>query len=320
MKLKKCIFCEELFEYITERQQHCKKPECRKAWNRLKHQERRKNKTCKKCGKIFSPEFGESNEYCSNCRSLIILPKIYNTYIQQVKCRQCGKILETNIKNLTHEPALEVFTKTCEECKQLNNDNTSYRMRINNPGYRGITLTESEYFQRQVDKEIERHEKQLFKEDRIKEARLQTSYRMKFNNPMHNTESKQKALNTVKLKNLSKNHDQEPKVNIRENIRSFLGKWRKLNLDRANYTCEICGTKNVPLQVHHKTIKYKDIFYQCCRELNIKPSTIIYHSEDYYKVKEAVLNYHFQHPDLGLVVCDDCHKDLDLYYKKKKGL
>lgn len=72
------------------------------------------------------------------------------------------------------------------------------------------------------------------------------------------------------------------------------------------------------MNVHHCKIKFKDIFYLCCKQVGIKPSELIYQSEAYYKVKDLVIQYHECNSDLGIVVCEDCHENIDKCFKNKK--
>lgn len=129
----------------------------------------------------------------------------------------------------------------------------------------------------------------------------------------------QKRIDTLKKKSEEKAKEIKEQKELKgsylaEDIRSYLGKWRKSNLERVNYTCELCGVKDVPLQIHHK-IPYRNIYYNCCSQIGVAPMNLIRKSSEYYQVKDLVVQYHLQHlEDLGLVVCKECHKKIDKIY------
>lgn len=91
--------------------------------------------------------------------------------------------------------------------------------------------------------------------------------------------------------------------------------WRKNNLERANYKCEICGTSGVFLHIHHM-VQFSSIVESFAKILNLDLKTVEYMSDDYLKLEKMVLEYHFTH-NIGIVVCECCHDNIDINFHKQ---
>ena len=92
--------------------------------------------------------------------------------------------------------------------------------------------------------------------------------------------------------------------------------WRKANFERANYACECCGATGGYLHVHH-TEKFSDIVERLANELNLDLKTLEYGSDEYKELEKQVNDYHKEY-DIGLVVCENCHDQVDKCFHKRK--
>lgn len=73
------------------------------------------------------------------------------------------------------------------------------------------------------------------------------------------------------------------------------------------------------LHIHHTT-PFREILKLICDELNLKYEDLkqIKHlDENYCKIKEKLLNYHYTH-ECGIVVCPICHSKIDEHYHLEK--
>lgn len=191
MYQKICEICGKEYESRDNRSRCCKDPKCVKEMHHLKYLNDTKECICSKCGKTYLATRKQSKNMCKDCvRSEDYSFK--NTYEQRIICRQCGKIIKTVTKNLTNTPLYDNPSVTCDECKKLNNEKSSYRMKTNNPAF-DAPITIEEYEQIKLNNNIQ---KQKIKEENIS-RNLQ---RMLTNNPMHNEKIKAKVMATLKEK------------------------------------------------------------------------------------------------------------------------
>lgn len=320
-KIKKCIICgKDLTE--TKQNKLCLNKNCHETWNRLKYSKKEFKHICKLCNKEFiTVGCGEKRVLCDSCK-LIKIPHVYKKVIEQnVVCGCCGKVLYTQTK-MGSRAKSQIIGGTCDTCKLLHKNKMSNRMKLNNPSYNGKKLTVKEYNKIQKEKEIK---KELLKKKKIIN-RIKSSERMKLNNPMKNPETAQKASQTIlsrikdgtlKYKRGIERKGFKGSRTILQYFRFYLKNWRKENLLRSNYTCEICGKHGGKLHIHHK-IQLSKIVDGIAKDFNIDLSKLEYGSDDYIKIEEKLLEYHRSN-DIGLVVCADCHDKIDPHYHKGKG-
>ena len=317
-KIKKCEYCGEMFEYRDYRQIHCKKPECIKAHNRHLYNDVRVQKSvCQYCGKEYIATGKMSKTICKECHLKHKSPYQFKNVIEQKHvCRQCGELLYIVNKNVTNNLVEVVADKTCDKCKKNNRLKLSFRMKLNNPTYTK-PLTEKEYNDKVTERNKNFQEREESRESRLEALKLSASKRMKENNTMKNPDMVKKMIATFKL-NRDKYYKQKPKVmNCKEAMRDYIQFWKNENLERANYQCELCGAKDCKLYVHHSKIKFKDIYLHSCTKLGLNSAHIQYRSEEYYKLKEEIVNYHKENKDLGQVLCKECHAKVDPHFRIK---
>lgn len=135
-------------------------------------------------------------------------------YTQKIVCRQCGKILGERIKNKTGNILEFSGEITCNDCKKKNQLNAKIRMVLNNPQPSKNQIESDNKFVKEYLSEKENlnlKEKLLllllncldFKkeqelQEKIKQNCLETSERMKTNNPMFNKDVVEKVVKTQK--------------------------------------------------------------------------------------------------------------------------
>lgn len=316
--IKQCQICQQEFETRDSRTIVCFNNECRKEWNRIQYKNKTKTCICQKCGKEYQATEKQSKELCPEC--IKEKPHILKEFQQNIVCRQCGKILGTVTKKITRKILENNPAYTCDECKKKNNLEASLKMKLNNPARDKKELTWEEYCQTEKEKEQEKQQKEIRKE----QYRKETSERMKKDNPMKNPNSKAKMQETMK-KRLASGELKYPRGKERKSfkgtrslqnyIRICLIDWKKANFERTDYTCEVCGARRGYLQVHHKE-PFIEIFERFLKELGLNGQEIEYMSEDYLKLEKAIVDYHNSH-DIGLVVCESCHDKVDPKFHKR---
>lgn len=318
---KVCIICNQEFETRDRRTVCCKNSDCRKQFNRLKYANDTVECTCRACGKVYSATRKQKHDCCPDCVSK--LPYSYKEQVEQKHCcRQCGKILYIDLKNVTKNIPEVVYDVTCVECKEKNRLLASERMMLNNPSRPNMVYKSVE--EAKLAKEQRQIAKRKYKTKNDMKAAL--SEKMKINNPMFNKETRQKAHDTLmaRIANNEIKYDWKHSPyykgtrGIKNYIRLSLVWWRKANFERANYTCECCGATGVYLHVHH-TEKFSDIVERFANELKLDLKTLEYGSDEYKELEKCVNDYHKEH-DIGLVVCEGCHDQVDAHFHKRKLL
>lgn len=319
MYKKFCVICGREFTCRDRRTETCSN-DCHRVLARRKYKTNTVNCRCDTCGKTYKATLKQSKQICPAC--LKARPHEYETYEQKIVCRRCGAVVQVCFKKKSRgktKPILAIVT--CDACKRLIAKSFSDRMKLNNPSYERA-LTPEEYKQKQETKERLKQDKAQRKEQNRKKA----SERMRVNNPMFNPETVKKVAKILKQKwengeitidrTKSKNYKGD-RGTIRY-LRIALKPWRVANLKRADYRCELCGKNHPFLHVHHK-IPFRDIVEECQKCLNIKSlDKIEYKSEEYLQLEDMVLSFHFNN-DIGLVVCPDCHDQVDSRYHKSKA-
>ena len=316
---KVCIICNQEFETRDSRTVCCKKSDCRKQCNKLKYAKSTIERTCKTCGKSYLATRKQKHDCCPDCIKKLLYH--YKEHVDQKHCcRQCGKIMYTECKNVTKNIPEVLYDITCDECKEKNRLLASERMMLNNPSHPHTTYNSVE--EAKLAKEQMQMAKRKYKTKEDMKAAF--SERMKINNPMFNKEIRQKVHDTLMARiannEINYNWKNSPYYKgdrgIKNYIRLSLVWWRKANFERANYACECCGATGGYLHVHH-TEKFSDIVERLANELNLDLKTLEYGSDEYKELEKQVNDYHKEH-DIGLVVCENCHDQVDKCFHKRK--
>lgn len=323
---KKCIYCGNYFQPYMRKQNVCNNPECKKKRNHDSYAKRTKECVCSKCGNIYYATDKQSKSLCKNC----VRSEKYNyneEYIQNIVCRVCGKIVGTRVKNKTRKPLINSKEVTCEDCKKKWHEKSSLRMKLCNPNSESLTLDEYNKLKekQEKDREIWYKEKDSRKENNRKKA----SERMRKNNPMRNKKSVEKMIRTLKeniksgktvykkgkdRKNWKGGHSR----NIQNYLRVALKTWRQQKLKESNYTCQICGKRHCYFNVHH-TYPFRLIVNDALKDLNLNIDDIKFRSEEYDILEKWIVEYHFNN-NVGIVLCQDCHDSVDMYFHKSNLL
>ena len=155
-----------------------------------------------------------------------------------------------------------------------------------------------------------------------------SSIRMKENNPMFNSDTVNKMKETIQKHiadgTITYKHGSEHwlwKGNRELNgyVRVGLRKWVKHMFENAHFTCQHCGKTHTELQVHH-TKPLRNIISEFLDKHNytIEYMNSIIGSKEYNNFIQEIIDYHFQeNENIGIVVCPECHNELDPYYKRK---
>lgn len=329
-KLKVCEICGQ--EFLCKTNAKVCSDTCRKIYyqraSRKAYEASKTKYTCVKCGKDKFSDIPPEDGLCRHCRETHYQFK--NQVTQKTLCKHCLKLLGSKTVNLTRPDSAHIIWKVCDDCKLLNYQYASDRMRLNNPSYFGESYSEEEY---QAKKEFEARV-QLYKqsEEYKQNIRNKLSERMRMNNPMRDEAVRLKGVATRKanvengliIQKRGIQHAAWKGNNneVRNVLRRALKQWRIDNLERANYTCERCGKSHCQLHIHHKETFF-DIVNKCAEKLQIDIKTLNVvdpktndYNKDFILLETAVVNYHKNNPDLGIVVCLDCHDIIDPQFRK----
>lgn len=322
MSIKNCEICEKPFKGRKD-SVVCSNEKCRKERDNRKARERYAKtlieKTCPVCKKLFLGKGKQLN--CDNCKKKRT-PVFKETFKQEIRCRSCDKLLETHTKNKTNKSALILYSKTCDDCKEILNEKQSQYMKLNNPSYSN-NLSEDEYLLKQ--KELEDYNSVENINYRREQSREKASERMKIDNPMFNSESVDKMKKTlndrIKSKDIiypqGKNHPlYKGNRNFNKQVRIYLRKWIINQMSLVNFTCQKCNKNNCELQVHHIE-PLRDIINDHLIKHEIKIDDLELGSDKCIEIIEDIVKYHNDN-NVGLVVCSKCHSNIDKHYKLRK--
>lgn len=319
---RKCIYCGCDISHKRKDAVICDNPECRRKQYNDRYNAKLYDKVCPVCGKHFQGVKHRIN--CDECERIRTVINYSQKIAQYIHCKHCGKILETKLKNVTKPITEHLYTGCCEECKQKNYENLSLRMKLNNPAY-NKALTLQEYnFKKEHDDYVTWFNKYDIK--RKEEIKKSLHLRMTLHNPMKNKETVQKMILT-KQQNRLRNKDKPFKHksswkglrNFHQHVRIELRYWHKQRMQEAGYKCQICGKMHEELNVHH-TEPLRDIIDRILKQHNIlSKEEIDINSELCNQLVKEIKEYHDNHPEIGIVVCTECHSKIDKHYKPRKS-
>ena len=325
-----CEVCGKSIDDLPGQRKICLNPKCIAEQKRRKYAASKKEKICKKCGKTF---LGTAKQTCcEKCRSNHDHSNSFKTIQQTIVCEKCGKVLKV-VEKAQSGKVKEVLAKgICEECKEKSRQVSSKRMQENNPMFNidtrtKVSMTKSRNMGGQILSEEETKEKLLYRNSHTPETREETSLRMHLYNPMYNPETKNKMINTLKQNILEEKitYKKGPEHHLWKGNRTFnkavrieLRNWVKSKFEEAKYTCQKCGKINTELQVHHLE-PLRDIIQKFLdkHDYTIDYINSIEGSNEYLSLIKEIVNYHNENMQIGLVVCPECHNEIDIYYKRK---
>ena len=153
------------------------------------------------------------------------------------------------------------------------------------------------------------------------------SLRMHLNNPMYNPETRKKMSETFKrkiangeitYKKGSEHYLWKGNRTFNKAVRIELRKWVQQKFAEVNYVCQKCGKDHTELQVHHLE-PLRDIIQKFLDKYNYTMEYInsIEGSKEYFDFIQKIVEYHYEHPEIGLVVCPNCHYEIDDQYRRK---
>lgn len=310
----------------TRRIKTCDSEECKRA-NRLhKYQERLHTKTCKYCGKEF---LGKDKELlCDECKGKHNAELVKKE--QTVICSQCGKEIRRQMKCVTKW--VDTIYEVCDVCKKenkiKNSENSRQRMKDNNPMYdKEIAKKVGDTRRRIYVEECERIGKkpsprQVVKE--IPETKEETSIRMHEHNPMYDENIRKQVSETLKEKIANgeivyKRGSEHPlwKGNrpLTKHVRINLRKWVRMKFEEAHFICQVNGERKCELHVHHLE-PLRDIIARYLEKYNTNSQDILKDENLLNEFTNEIVKYHFEHPEIGIVVCPQCHHKIDSHYRR----
>lgn len=320
-----CEICGTSIDDLPGQRRICKNPECEAEQKRRKYAQTLKEKICKKCGDTF---LGTSKQTCcENCRKHKDIT--FEVIEQKVVCEDCGALLRTESKKVNGKTKEIIAKGMCDACKQKHREKLSLQMKEHNP------MFDPEVVKKTFETRRYKYLQKCEEEGRLpyvrkgckgetKEERVQ---RMKEHNPMFDPETKAKVSKTLKEKILSgeivyakgpEHHLWKGNRNFNKAVRIELRKWVKEQMEKVHYICQKCGKTHTELHVHHLH-PLRDIISDTLNKNNLTIIDInsMEGSEQYFDIIKQIVEYHYQHNDIGIVVCPQCHNELDSYYKRK---
>lgn len=268
-----CEVCGTPIDDLPGQRRICKNPECEAEQRRRKYANSLKEKVCAICGNTFMATGKQT--LCESCREqskkerLDKITTFTETIEQQIVCKYCGKLLRTETKKKTAKTKEILAKGVCEDCKRINREKSSKRMKEDNP------MKNPEVAEKMGDTKRRQYEELCALEGRIPGKRRDYKgetpemlrERMRLNNPMFNPETRKKVSETFKRKIEAgeikyvkgpEHHLWKGNRNFNKAVRVELRSWVKKEFEKASYTCQKCGKTHTELHVHH-LIPLRDI-------------------------------------------------------------
>lgn len=328
-----CEICGKNIDDLPSQRRICKDPNCISEQKRRKYKELTKEKSCEICGKIFDAT--PKQKLCPECRSKAnnrALEKIKSmstnakTIKQEIRCKYCGEFVRYEDKKDLPRTKSVLNTGVCDKCKDLRKKQISKSMKANNKGKRRKGIKRIAF---KIINFLSHIIKRLFKNIRKKYISLKIRRRMRINNPVFNKKVVEKIKNTTKKRRelgliVTKKGSDSPLwrggANLNRSIRIALRPWVFEKLREKDYICENCGSRGKELHVHHK-VPLRDIIKifleksgKTRKELNN-----INGSQEYLDFVNEIVKFHYDNPEVGIVVCHKCHNKIDKYYRRIKS-
>jgi hypothetical protein len=308
-----CTICLNEFDKKTNGK-YCS-PACTKVAGRLNYAKRLTEKACDNCNQLY---VGSRNScLCENCKDLK-RPKKYQTITANLTCTNCEAVIGTYTKALTKGGDSKP-SKVCDKCKEESRRQTSERLKQNNPMHDpAVAQRVGQTLKTKFDTDLAYREQQL--ENMRKacvaprspitdEQRERARERMINDNPMKNPEIKAKVQTKLKGSSRPKGPDHGNWKGNRERAQTIRTRlypvWTFPHLEKAQFKCEVCGTKDTKLEVHHESQSFKSCLEECLNGADIKLLT----ESELEHIIQLVIKNHEQ--ITGKVVCVPCHRKID---------
>lgn len=308
-----CTICLNEFDKKTNGK-YCS-PVCSKAAGRLGYAKRQSEKACDNCSQLY---VGSKNScLCENCKD-VKRPKKYQTITANLTCTNCEAVIGTYTKALTRRE-LSKPSRVCDVCKEESRRQTSERLKQNNPMHDPIvaqrvgqtlkTRFDSDPEYKEKMQEIGRKAGTTYRPVMTDEHRERSRERMINDNPMKNPETKAKVQSKLIGRSVPKGPAHGNWKGTRERAQTIRTRlypaWTFPHLEKAQFKCEVCGTKDTKLEVHHESQSFKSCLEECLNGADIKLLT----ESDLERIIQLVINKH--DTITGKVVCVPCHRKID---------
>ncbi len=253
--------------------------------------------------------------------------------MQKILCPKCGSLIEEVKRTSNRQSSTKKSRTICATCKELHiadmvtrnksssmRESNRTRMKTDNPMFEAKVRTKMASTLTGTQKSIKEYA--TLKKDVPRLSMTEISTKMKLNNPMHNVDTVSKMKTTmnrrieegiIEYKKGNEHHLWRGNRDFNNTCRTQLYPvWTKKVLERDNFTCTMCQTKN-NLQVHH--IKpLRSILAEVKKENSINSFSCI-SSGDWQPLIDEVTQRH--KIEEGITVCSACHAIVDDKYKGK---
>lgn len=309
-----CAICFTEFKKKTNGR-YCS-PACSKVASNMGYSKRKEEKSCKNCNR---PYMGTKNSrLCEDCKG-VTMPKNFKVVTAELLCTNCQCVLGTYTKAMT-KGKLSKPSRVCDSCKQESRRKNSERLKHNNPMHNPETVQKVGHTLRtKFETDPEYREKMQENGRRAgtmsppppntAEQRDRARERMINDNPMKKPEIKAKVQTKLKGRPYPKgpaNHRWKGNRARAQSIRTRLYPvWTFPHLEKAQFKCELCGTKDTKLEVHHESQSFKSCLEECLNGSDIKLLT----EAELEHIIQLVIKKHEQ--ITGKVVCVPCHRKID---------
>ena len=310
-----CKICSNSFEKTTNKK-YCSK-QCVAVANNTAYKRRLKEKPCKYCNSIFVGS--RLQVICQSCKNTEI-KRNFAEIVCSIQCRKCGTVVDSKIKKLTKTNIID-NNVICDDCKKQTSIWRSLHMKQHNPMFKKDVVEKSQRtLKNKFENDTEYREKVIshmrflgktYRTVMTEEQRLLASYRMKTDNPMRNTDIKQKNIETRK-RNGQRNPTGKEHRNWKGNrdraqtIRTRLYKpWIYPILERSSFCCELCNATKTRLEVHHDSMSFAECLSKCLDGRILETLT----DEEFEDIIQRMIAEH--KTITGITVCVSCHRTID---------
>lgn len=292
---RQCTYCSVDISNKHPRAIICGSRDCAKAYQRDYYSKHKKWKACKYCNSQFEGRYKET--ICDRCKSLVSKKRVASTPNVKVSivCRRCGITKQTTQRKATRGQVSYSTTDglLCGKCRKESRDKLSMaRLGDKNPNWKGG--------------------KNPNKYNSYDEMRVAFSERMKKHNPMKDPAVVARMVSTKKKR--SYNYPSGPNHHLwsggnkpAASIRSALLIWTRIIKKRDRFSCRRCGQRGGDLEVHHIK-KFAGVVKEMATK---KLSEYDVSSKEFYDLRRSIVDYHIDHPEIGITYCANCHALVD---------
>lgn len=277
-----------------------KKNEEKNARARERYKKTLKDKKCNVCSKEFIGTLKSTtcSKECTRVSKLNGMKVFYHIK----SCKYCGEeiLRKEKFGTKSKEKKIIGICKSCsEKRKALRKSGELYRPRKTNKK-RGVKKEKIKKFPNKEDylKYLKDVGNRIGRDEEIKVKRI-------------NTVREKISKGEIKFKTGKDHHLWKGNRNNNQCIRTRLKDWRKKILKENNYKCSSCGC-NKKLEIHHV-----EPLREIIDKFTKKPlSEYKQGTDEFENLSNVVVEYHNNNENIGIVLCEICHSEVDSYRKQ----